>query len=164
MSQSYVCHHFEYACLLTAIVCSMCTVTEYSCYGLLVCLFLTDAQATTKLDVNPLSQPTIWHRRCFILLEGASAQRCKNSGEYLRAQLSWQKKAVDNTVSWTDPKSHVNMSTSQTLEMETRIKKLHDSTHTLAKKVGHLEAKINTEAEKAGVTVDEGMISAHHSQ
>ena len=56
------------------------------------------------------------------------------------------------------------MSTSQTLEMETRIKKLHDSTHTLAKKVGHLEAKINTEAEKAGVTVDEGMISAHHSQ
>ena len=56
------------------------------------------------------------------------------------------------------------MSTSQTLEMETRIKKLHDSTHTLAKKVGRLEAKINTAAEKAGVTVDEGMISAHHSQ
>ena len=41
--------------------------------------------------------------------------------------------------------------------MEARIQKLHDSTRTLAKKVGRLEAKINAAAEKAGVMVDEGM-------
>jgi len=57
----------------------------------------------------------------------------------------------------TDPKSHVNICYLQTPEMEARIQKLHDSTCTLAKKVGCLEAKINAVAEKAGVMVDEGM-------
>jgi len=145
------------------LVCSMCTIPlSIHGYGLLVCLFLTGTQATAKLDVNTLSHPTIRHRRCSVLLaEDASAQRCEDCGEYrknLRAQLSRQRKAADNTASRTDPKSHVNIRYLQTPEMEARIQKLHDSTRTLAKKVGRLEAKINAAAEKAGVMVDEGCI------
>jgi len=114
---------------------SMCLII-HGC-GLFVFLFLNGTQATTKLDVNTLSHPTIQHRCSILLAEDALPQHCKDCRENLRAQLTQQKKAVDNQ---TDPKV---MSTSATPEMETRIKKLHDSTRTLAKKFGHLEAKIN---------------------
>ena len=130
-------------------------------YEMLVRLLRAGTQATAKWDENTLPYPTIRHRACCMLLtEDASAERCKDCGEYrkvLRAHLSRQKNAVDNTVSRTDPTSHVNIRYLQTPEMETRIKLLHDTTRTLSKKIGRLEAKIDAAAEKAGVVVDEGM-------
>jgi len=65
------------------------------------CLFLTGTQATAKLDVNTLSYPTIQHRCSILLAEDALPQHCKDCGENLQAQLTQQKKAVDNR---TDPK------------------------------------------------------------
>ncbi len=140
---------------ITAISCERFLITVYM-YS-----YLTGSQVSAREEQNTLPYPTTRHRGCEILLPAdASVSRCKSCIKYrnsLRSQLSRRGSTTETSDSRTDPTSHVSTRYLRTPEKDMQMKKLHETTRALSKKVSRLEAKTQAAAEKAGVIVDDGM-------
>ena len=118
----------------------------------------TGTQLVAKEDRATLPHPTIRHGGCDMILPAdASVARCKNCTEYrksLRSQCSRYRKRTESCSSRTDPSSHINLRYLQAPEKDERIRKLHDATRALSRKVSRLQAKIKAAADKSAVVLD----------
>ena len=114
-------------------------------------------------DSSSFPYPTIRHESCAVLLSRDDPLlRCIACSEYrksLRAQLSWQERTADRT----DPSSHVNNRYLTSQEKGMQLKKLHDSTRSLARKVSRMQARIKASIERDGIVVDDNMHGDIHT-
>lgn len=122
-------------------------------------MYLIGTQVTAKEEQNMLPYSTIRHAGCEMLLPAdTSVSRCKSCTKYrnsLRSQLSRHESYAQSSDSRSDPSNHINTRYLRTPEKDLRMKKLHNTTRTLSKKVSRLESKIQAATNKTGITVND---------
>ena len=115
--------------------------------------------AAAFLDERALPQPTIRHSECALLLSEEDPVRCRWCDVYrqtLRVMTCRHRQSQEQAQNTSAPSSHTNYKYLSTPEKVDRLRRLHDDSRCLQKKLYHHEDRIAALIAREGVSLDAG--------
>ena len=113
--------------------------------------------AVAFLDERALPQPTIRHSECALLLSEEDPVRCQRCDVYrrtLRVMTCRHRRSQEQAQNTSAPSSHTNYRYLSTPEKVDRLRRLHDDSRCLQKKLRRREDRIAALIAREGVSLD----------